>query len=137
MKNPTLRYIAALLSGIIVGSVVNMGLVFLGPHVIAPPEGADVTTMEGLKASLHLFQPKHFLFPFLAHAIGTLTGAFIAAKIFQENKMRAAMIIGLIFLAGGVMNIISLPSPLWFSIADLVGAYMPMAYLAKMLAEKY
>ncbi|TGL88194.1 hypothetical protein EHQ68_10195 [Leptospira congkakensis] len=42
--------------------------------IILPPKGADVTTMEGLKASIHLFEPEHFLFPFLAHALGTLVG---------------------------------------------------------------
>ena len=44
----------------------------MSSSLIPPPEGADVTTLEGLKTSMHLFQPKHFLMPFLAHALGTL-----------------------------------------------------------------
>ena len=51
-----------------------MGLIMLSGKVIPPPAGSDVATMEGLKASLHLFEPKHFVFPFLAHALGTLVG---------------------------------------------------------------
>jgi hypothetical protein len=32
--------------------------------------------------------------------------------------------------------VIKLPSPLWFTILDLVGAYLPMAYIAWKLGEK-
>ena len=78
--NPILRNILAVIGGMLVGSVVNMGLIMVSGYIIPPPEGADVTTMEGLAATMHLFEPRHFIFPFLAHAFGTLAGAWLAAK---------------------------------------------------------
>jgi hypothetical protein len=48
--------------------------------------------------------------------------------------MKFAMAIGILFLAGGITNVILLPSPLWFSILDIAIAYIPMAYLAVKLA---
>jgi len=128
MKNILINVLAILL-GIVVGGMVNMGLVIIGPEIIPPPAGADVTTMEGLKASMHLFEPKHFVMPFLAHALGTLSGAFIAALIARSQKMLFAMAIGGFFLIGGIANVLMLPSPIWFNITDLVLAYLPMAYL--------
>ena len=128
--NPLLKNILAIIAGAVIGSVVNMGIIMMSSSVIPPPEGADVTTMEGLKASMHLFEPKHFIMPFLAHALGTLVGAYVAAKIATNNKMRFAMAIGLLFLAGGITNVVMLPSPTWFSILDIGAAYMPMAYFA-------
>jgi hypothetical protein len=77
---------------------------------------------------MHLMEPKHFVFPFLAHAIGTLAGAFLAARL-SVSKMRSAFIVGGFFLLGGIANTMMLPSPVWFSITDLVGAYLPMAWL--------
>lgn len=62
--NPNLKNILAVVTGAVIGSVVNMSIITMSGSVIPPPEGADVTTMEGLKASMHLFQPKHFLMPF-------------------------------------------------------------------------
>ncbi len=121
--------VLAIILGIALGGMVNMGLVMLGPDIITPPAGADVTTMEGLKASMHLFQPKHFIMPFLAHALGTLSGAFIAALIARSQKMLFALAIGAFFLIGGISNVILLPSPLWFNLTDLLLAYLPMAYL--------
>jgi hypothetical protein len=131
--NSILRNILAFITGAIVGSVVNMGIINISGSIIPPPEGTDVTTMEGLKSAIHLFEPQHFIFPFLAHALGTLAGAFLAALIAVTHKMKFAMAIGLFFLIGGIVNVFLLPSPLWFIILDLAVAYLPMAWLGEKL----
>lgn len=128
--NLTVRNIVAVLSGLVLGSAVNMGIIMVSGHLIPPPNGADVTTMEGLKASMHLFQPKHFLFPFLAHALGTLSGSAITAYLCADRKTTFSFLIGFFFLAGGIANVFMLPSPLWFAVLDLAGAYIPMSYIA-------
>jgi len=132
--NPIVKNILALIAGAIFGSVVNMGIIMISGSIIPPPEGADVTTMEGLKASMHLFQPIHFILPFLAHALGAFAGAWLAALIAANNKMKFALAIGVFFLAGGIANVFMLPSPAWFAVLDLVVAYIPMAYLGGRLA---
>ena len=128
--NRIFRNIAAILAGALLGSAVNMGIIMMSGAIIPPPEGADVTTMEGLKASMHLFQPKHFIMPFLAHGLGTFAGALIAAWVAASHKMQFAIAIGVIFLIGGITNVIMLPSPTWFTALDLLGAYFPFAWLA-------
>lgn len=132
--NPTLKNILAVIAGIILGGAVNMGIIMISGAIIPPPEGADLTTMEGLTASMHLMQPKHFLMPFLAHALGTFVGALATAIIAVKYKMRFALGIGVFFMIGGLLNIFMLPSPLWFTVLDLGAAYIPMGYLAGKLA---
>ena len=127
--NPILKNILAVVAGLVLGSVVNMGLIMLSSSVIPPPEGVDVTNMESLKSSMHLFEPKHFIFPFLAHALGTLAGAFTAARLAASHQMKFALGIGAFFLIGGIANVFMLPSPAWFTVLDLVGAYIPMGWL--------
>jgi len=121
--------ILAVIIGLFIGSSVNMGLIMISGNIIPPPNGADVTTMEGLKSSMHLFEAKHFIMPFLAHALGTLVGALIAALIASSNKIQLALAIGLFFLIGGSLNVYLLPSPIWFTIVDLSLAYIPMAWI--------
>lgn len=134
--NPVLRNTLAVIVGLFVGSVVNMALILISSSVIPPPQGADVTTMEGLKASMHLFEPKHFLFPFLAHAVGTFAGAATTALIAVNNKTKLGLVIGAFFLLGGTINVCTLPSPIWFNIVDLLFAYLPAAFLATKLVVK-
>lgn len=133
------RFFRALLSvllGVVVGSVVNMGFIMVSGKVIPPPAGADVTTMEGLKASLHLFEAKHFVFPFLAHALGTLVGAFVAGLLAPGRSSVPAFVVGGLFLLGGIANVVMLPAPAWFSAVDLLLAYLPAAWLGQALAAR-
>ena len=134
--NPTLKNVLAVIAGIIIGSIVNMGIIMFSGSIIPPPEGGDITTLEGLKATMHLFEPKHFIFPFLAHALGTLVGAFVAAKIAATRKQLMALLIGVFFLIGGSISISMLDGPMWFNALDLLMAYIPMAYLGWMFANK-
>lgn len=134
--NPTLRNVLAIAGGLFIGAIVNGAIINLSGKVIPPPNGADVTTMEGLKASIHLFEPKHFIMPFLAHAIGTLIGAFIAARFGATAPMKLAFIVGAFFMVGGLTNIIMLPAPMWFNVVDLVFAYIPMAWIGGKLGTK-
>lgn len=134
--HPIIRNIIAVVSGLVVGSLVNMAIVLIGGSIIPPPEGADVTTMAGLKASIHLFEPKNFIMPFLAHAFGTFTGALVAVLIAANNKLKFAFAIGIASMAGGIINVLMLPSPLWFTLLDLIVAYIPMALIAWWLVGK-
>jgi hypothetical protein len=113
-----------------------MGLISMSASVIPPPPGADVTTMEGLRASMHLFEPKHFLFPFLAHAFGTLVGALIATLLAPSGSAAPAIVVGVLFFLGGCANVYLLPSPLWFNAVDLLFAYLPPAWAGYRLAGR-
>lgn len=131
-----LRSVLAVVFGLLLGSAVNMGLILLGGSLIAPPAGADLSTMEGLKAALPLFEPRHFLFPFLAHALGTLAGAATASGLAGAHRGIAAGAVGTLFFAGGAANVLLLSGPLWFNLVDLLLAYAPMAWLGYALARR-
>lgn len=134
--NPIVRNILAVVAGLILGGIVNMGIITISGSIIPPPEGADVTTPEGLKASIHLFEPKHFLMPFLAHAMGTFVGALVAALIAANRKMLFAIVIGLFNLTGGIVAVTMIPAPMWFNVTDLALAYIPMAVAGGKLGSR-
>ena len=134
--NPRLKNALAVIVGIIAGSVANMALVVVGPAIIPPPDGVDVTNMESIRSSLHMFEFKHFVFPFLAHALGTLAGAYLAVVMSASRGMAAAMVVGGFFLICGIINAVSIASPTLFAVVDLVGAYIPMAWIGARLAGR-
>lgn len=133
--NPTARNILAAVVGFVVGAVVNLGLITVGMSVIPPPEGTDVSSMEALRKIMPTLPAKHFIFPLVAHALGTLVGAFIAAKLAVSHHMKFALGIGAIFLLGGIAMILNCSGPRWFIATDLLMAYIPTALLGGYLAR--
>ncbi len=128
--NTTLKNILAVIAGLVVGGLVNYGIILLSPFVIAPPAGVDMSTAEGINAGVHLLETKHYIMPFLAHALGTFCGALVVMLIAAPKKMLLPMLIGCFFLLGGISAAFMIPAPTWFIILDLVVAYIPMAWLA-------
>ena len=134
--HPVVRNILAVIAGVVLGGILNMGIVTISGSIIPPPAGADLTTVEGLNAAMPLMEPKHFLMPFLAHALGTLLGAFVAAKLGASRHMILALVVGVFFLAGGIAAVNMIPAPAWFNVVDLAGAYLPMGWLGGWLARR-
>ena len=133
--NPVLKNILAVVLGWLLGSIVNMALVYAG-HSVFPIEGVDPNDMEAMAEVMPTLSSEYFIFPFLAHALGTLVGAFIAAKIAATRKMTFALVIGVIFLLGGIWVSTMIPAPTWFTATDLIIAYIPMAWLGGKLGSK-
>lgn len=131
-----IRNLLALVVGVVAGAAVNMLLVSISPMLIPPPAGVDVNNAESLSLGVHLFEPQHFIMPFLAHAIGTLVGALLAYLIAASYKQRFAYSIGVFFLCGGIAASYMIPAPSWFIALDLLVAYLPMAWLGTLLARR-
>ena len=136
MLKRILKNIFAVILGWIIGSFLNMGLVELG-NLVFPIKGVNRNSMEELAVVISTLNATYFIFPFLAHALGTFLGAFIAWNIASSHKMRIAMTIGGLFLLGGFAVNYLLPGPKWFTILDLTLSYLPMAYFGGFLASFY
>lgn len=127
------RNILAVIIGVVVGALVNGALINLGHYIVPLPPGANVDTMENLKIAMQSFGPEQFIFPFLAHAIGTFVGALLATFIAASHKMMIALIIGVLFLIGGISAGIMIQSPMWYNVIDFLFAYIPFAWFGAKL----
>lgn len=133
--NPILRNIAAVLIGIVAGGMVNSTLVTNSGSIIALPEGFDPNDPESLIKFMPLFETKHFIMPFLSHALGTLVGAIVTGIICVKKSINLVYIISGFYFLGGTLMLVIISSPLWFAVIDLVFAYFPMAWLAKKITS--
>ena len=131
--HPILRNILAVVAGFLIGSMVNMAIVTIGPMLIPPPPGVDMSDMDQFAENLKLLKPVNYMAPWLAHALGTLVGALIAAKLAVSHKMKLALGLGVLFLLGGITMVSMFGGPMWFILLDLIGAYIPMGYLGGIL----
>lgn len=133
--NPILKNILAVVIGWLIGSFINMSLIKLG-HQIIPISGVDINNMEALAQVMPTLESKYFIFPFLGHALGTFVGSLVTGFIAFNHKMKFALLIGVLFLLGGIAVNIMLTGPTWFTIVDIVFAYIPMAYLGGKIAMR-
>ncbi len=123
---------------IFAGALLNGFIIEIGPKFIKPPVGADFTTEEGLLNSMKLMQPKHFVAPFLAHALGTLlTSVILVMTIKDAQRLIIYLLMGSgMFFLGGAYMVYLLPSPLWFNAVDLIFAYFPMALIPYLIKAR-
>ncbi len=129
MKKILINFFAVLLA-LLAGSVLNGALLVLGTKLIPPPEGVNIMDADSLAAGIGLFEPYHFISPFVAHAMGTFLGAIVAVILAVGRPTWPAWVIGGLFFVGGVVNAFLIPAPTWFIVVDLALAYFPMAWLA-------
>ena len=130
-----IRNIAAFLVGAVAGGIVNMGIIIVGMKLLPPP-GGESTDANAIAASIGLYEPKHFITPFLAHALGTFVGALVAYLIAASYKSIFAYAIGVLTLIGGIAACFMIPAPTWFMALDLIVAYIPMAWLAAKVGRR-
>jgi len=119
--NPNFKNILVFFVGCVIGMSINMGLIIAGNLLIPLEDGVD-------PMDATMWELKYFLFPFLAHAVGTLVGAFIVAKYTASYHMLLSLSVGVFFLLGGISMVFIMPAPLWFIIIDISLAYIPMGW---------
>ncbi len=119
-----LRCIGAVICGAIAGGVFNMALVLLSWKIYPPPEGANMSDPATMKAYIQSLPTAAFLLILVAHAGGALVGGLVAGLIARQAQLVVGASVGALFLIGGIMNVISIPAPLWFAVIDLI-SYIP------------
>ncbi|MGB0885778.1 MAG: hypothetical protein ACPGR5_05075 [Chitinophagales bacterium] len=135
--HPTLRNILAVLAGIVLGGILNMTIINITGNIVSLPAGVNPNDIESIKQNMHLYEAKHFVFPFLAHALGSLLAGFVAAFLSVSNQIKLAIFAGGFFIIGGIMMAKMLPAPIWFEALDVIVAYFPMAFLGGKLAINF
>jgi hypothetical protein len=133
--SPLLRNILAIPIGLVFCLGINGLITMLGGMVVPLPEGIDPNDMESYAANQHLLLPQHYAMPFLAHALGSLVGGWVAAIVAASRKMVFALVVGGLHLLGGIAAAMMIPAPGWFIVLDLVVAYLPMAWIGARLAR--
>ena len=117
-----LKNIGIVILGIIIGMIVNIGIIILGGTIFVLPDNFE--PMNAMN-----WDVKYFIFPFLAHSIGTLSGSFAVSKLSKKSNIIMPLISGLYFLGGGIYMVTILPAPTWFVLLDIILGYIPMALL--------
>ena len=132
------RKILAVIVGLFVGGVCMSMLQLVSHAIYPPPAGLDLNDPEVFQqdafrdfvASLPI---EAFAIVLASHAIGALVAAFVCTAIVGNKWRVGTLIVSLMLMMGGVMNLVLIPHPAWFGVADLV-VYLPAAFLGEQVA---
>ena len=113
------RKVGGVVLGMVTAMVVIMGIESLGHMVFPPPEGLNAQDSEQIIAYLEVIPPGALLFVIAAWCIGAFLGGLVAARICGRPYLYAGIICGVILL-GTILNLVTLPHPLWFSITAVI-----------------
>ena len=110
--------------------MVNLAIISMGPALIPLPEGVDLSDMDRFAENLKSRAPQNLIAPGLAHAMGTLTGSFVAARLSVKHCLTIALAIALaiatFFAIGGIVMVATYGGPFWFVVADIIRTYFPL-----------
>ena len=115
-----IRKILAVVLGIVVAVVLIIAIEALGHTVYPMPDGLDLTNPEVLKAYVMDAPIAALLLVLGAWLVAALVGGLLACFIAKESPLVYSAIIGGLVLIGTVINFISIPHPLWFSITSVL-----------------
>ena len=119
----------AVVIGLFIGMIVNMGLITLNSKVLYPaPEGLDMKDREGFQAYIDTLPAPAFLVVMAAHLGQAFVGGLAAAWLGTSNPITLAMIVGSISLLGGVMMMRMVKGLKWMLVE--LPLYLVLAYLA-------
>ena len=122
------RRILAVLAGIVTAFVIVALIEGLGYLLFPPPEGMDPMDPESVSAMMDQISHMSMLMVAIAWACAAFGGAFVAGKIGGPPSLIPALIIGGFLVIASIVNLIMIPSPIWFWIAGLL-PQLPLAIL--------
>lgn len=110
----------ASVAGLVIGGVMIWALEALGHQLFPLPFEIDPENLEDLRNLMFKIPVESMISIIVAHVVGVFTGLCVA-KVIQKDSVVPLYIIGGLFLFSTGINLMVIPHPVWFSVADVGG----------------
>ncbi len=122
------KRILAVVAGFVVANVVIAGTELVGSKVFPLPRGLDMKDPHALAAYVAGMPPGAVALVLFGYALGSFAGGVAATVISGRATLTPGLVVGAFVTAGGVLNLVQIPHPLWLALASLA-MYLPFAWL--------
>lgn len=130
-----IRGLFSILAGLVAGAGLNVAIVGISTALYPPPPDLDPEDVAAIGAYVAGLPAGAFLIVLAGHFVGTLFGAWLAARLAGRTPALVAGVVAAVFLAAGIANLTSIPHPPWFQVVDLL-AYPAAGWLAARVAAR-
>lgn len=128
------RTILGILAGMVTAWLLIMVGQFAGGMLYPPPPGMDLTQPDQLAAFIAQAPPAAMVLVVASWVLGAFAGGWVAAKVARAHPLFAALMIGVLVLAGVIANNTMIPHPLWMTVLGIV-LPLPAAWLGARMAR--
>jgi hypothetical protein len=120
-----LRSLVSIVAGMLVAGACVAGVEALGHRIYPVPAGIDVKDPAVLRDLVAQLPTGTVVSVLVAWIVGSLAGAWVAARLARQLPVGHAAVIGALVLAGAAANMLLIPHPAWMWAGALVG--IPLA----------
>ena len=113
--------------------VVIMAIQMISSSLYPMPEGLSPKDKEGFGEYIKSLPAQAFLIVIVGYLLGSIAGGFVSTKVAKSRYLPAWIIGGLLTLAG-IANGLSIPQPVWVTIASLL-TFVPGTYFGANLVK--
>jgi hypothetical protein len=132
---PILRSALAVLAGVAVAAIVVAIVEAISSQVYRAPPGLNLADPAAMREFIRGLPAGAFVFVLAGWALGTLTGAWTAARLADRSPLVHGNIIGTLLLGTGVANMLMLPHPAWMWVLGVI-AFVACGYAGGRLAAR-
>ena len=129
-----MRSLAAVVAGLVTAFAVMLVVEAIGHSIYPPPPGLDPMTPEGMAGIVAQLPLGALLFVLAAYLSGAFAGGAVACKV-ARGRMTAPVVLGTMLTVGALLNVITIPHPLWMS-ALSVAVQLPAVWLGTRLVAR-
>ena len=129
------RTILGILAGMVTAWLLIMVCQFASGLLYPPPPGMDLRQPEQLAAFIAQAPVAAMVLVVVSWVLGAFIGGWVAAKVAREHPLFAALMIGVLVLAGVVANNTMIPHPLWMTVLGVL-LPLPAAWLGARMARR-
>lgn len=129
-----LRTILAVFAGLAIAVVTMLALEYLGMSLFPPPPGTRLDNEADLAALMASAPTGKLAWVLLGWTLAAFVGGWVAARLSTRHRAGAAITVGVLIVAGVILNVSTLPHPLWMAVAGVL-LPIPAAWLASRLVK--
>lgn len=113
-----MRSVGGVLLGLVLGAIVIVCVELLAHTMYAPATPVNPRDKVAVAAMMAAMPLPAFLLVLTAYLGGTLVGTYTAARV--GRGIIPGIIVGVLFFLGAAYNLVTVPHPVWFSVACVV-----------------
>jgi len=129
-----IKRILAVVLGLVAAVVTIMIVEGIG-HSIYPMEAVDMNDLNAMKAFMANIPTGAIVLVLVGWIVGAFAGGLVASLVEKTTAFRNSIVIGVVLLILSIINLITIPSPIWMWIGAIV-LIIPFAIAGNKLAVK-